>query len=89
VSHCGRRWDVDVSEAVKTPHETCKQQQHTVLGVALGEIKVKKRKNGKKGKKTRNRIGCLSPTRMFQCIRIECCDRVKAHAVVLSNPPLE
>jgi hypothetical protein len=24
-----------------------------------------------------------------QCSRIECCDRVKAHAVVLSNPPLE
>ena len=36
MSHCGRRWDVDVSEAVKTPHETCKQQQHTVLGAALG-----------------------------------------------------
>jgi hypothetical protein len=51
VSHCGRRWDVDVSEAVKTPHETCKQQQHTVLGAALGEIKVKKGRKGKKGKK--------------------------------------
>jgi hypothetical protein len=48
VSHCGRRWDVDVSEAVKIPHETCKQQQHTVLGAALGRIKVKKRKKGKK-----------------------------------------
>jgi hypothetical protein len=67
VSHCGRSWDVDVSEAVKTPHETCKQH---VLGVALGEIKVKKRKNGKKGKKTRNRIGCLSPTRMFNAAEL-------------------
>lgn len=83
MSHCGRRWDVDVSEAVKTPHETCKQQQHTVLGAALGEIKVKK---GKKGKKKLGIDSDFKSQPDVQCSRIECCDRVKAHAVVLSNP---